>query len=692
MRVPPLLALVLVYVLGAAALLAESVNPTRSPAITRAVAQFRAFYLGSEDAFAMRDSNEPPPEPARALAQARSLREDGSWADLDYASKARSGWAPDQHCGRMLAMATLAGLHGTSEADRLLLLSSVHRAFAYWISKDFQCTNWWYNQIGVPKGLGALALILGGELNAEEYRYMTQVSLARYPIAMTGQNRIWLAGNTLMRGLLLGDEGLVAKATETIWSEVAISTAEGLQPDYSFHQHGPQLQFGNYGMAFAVETARWARILRDTPWALSSGKLEAFRGYLLEGQNWISWRGAMDISSCGRQLMPRSPVSKAGTLRRVMRQALVFDPSHASAYQAFIDRNVEGATNDLVGTRYFWRSDYLVHRRPGFMASLKMSSNRVIGAELVNSENLSGYHLADGALYLYRTGDEYADIFPVWDWSRLPGVTCLQAPVPPYKTSQVLRDFVGGLSDGHGAVAALDFERNGVSVRKAWFFAGDSVLCLGAGLSSKASGPVATTINQCLLRGPVQTVSAQGKRSALTVGTHELRDVHVMEHDGWTYTIFDGAVLRLHTGPVSGNWRRVFNNPESPAKDLSKELFTLWFDHGMSPKQAAYAYMAAPTGSACAFGEWHNEPRLQSARMADGRFAAVLWEAGGCVLPDGRTLKADHPCLILVSKEGIRLSDPTQKLRTLGVVLGTRSLEVSLPAGPLAGTGVLLAE
>jgi len=681
-----------VYVFGAATVLAESVLPTRSPSIERAVAQFRTFYLGSDDAFAMRDSNEPPPEPARALAQARKLREDGSWADLDYASKARSGWAPDQHCGRMLAMATLAGMHGTTQADRSLLLSSVHRAFAYWISKDFQCTNWWYNQIGVPKGLGALALILGNEINAEEYRYMTQVSLARYPITMTGQNKVWLAGNTLMRGLLLGDEGLVAKATETIWSEVAISTAEGLQPDYSFHQHGPQLQFGNYGMAFAVETARWARILRDTPWALSSGKLEAFRGYLLEGQNWISWRGVMDISSCGRQLMPHSPVSKASTLRRVMTQALVFDPSQAAAYQAFIDRNAEGAPNDLVGTRYFWRSDYLVHRRPGFMASLKMSSNRVIGAELVNSENLSGYHLADGALYLYRTGEEYADIFPVWDWSRLPGVTCLQAPVPPYKTSQVLREFVGGLSDGQGAVAALDYERDGVSARKAWFFAGDSVLCLGAGLSSKASGPVATTINQCLLRGPVQTVSAQGKRSPLATGTHELKDVHVLEHDGWTYTVFDGAGLRLQAGPVSGNWHRVFNNPESPAKDLSKELFTLWYDHGMSPKQSAYAYMVAPIGCACAFGEYHNEPRLQSARASDGRFAAVLWEAGECVLPDGRTLKVNHPCLILVSKEGIRLSDPTQKLKTLGVVIGARFLELSLPAGPLAGTGVLLAE
>jgi len=690
MRVPPLLALALVCALCSVASAAEALNTARSPDIQRAVAQFRSFYLGSDDAFAMRDSNEAPPEPARALAQARKLREDGSWADLDYASKARSGWAPDQHCTRMLAMATLAGLQGTSAADREQLLSAVHRAFAYWISKDFQCTNWWYNEIGVPKSLGALALILGDELQPAEFRYMTQVSLARYPIAMTGQNKVWLAGNSLMRGLLAGDESLVSKAIDAIWSEVGISTGEGLQPDFSFHQHGAQLQFGNYGMAFAVETARWARILRGTPWALSAKRLEDFRGYLLEGHNWISWRGAMDISSCGRQLMPHSPVSKTNTLRRVMKQALVFDPTKAVAYQAYIDRNQEGAPNELVGTRYFWRSDYLVHRRPAFMASLKLSSNRVIGAELVNSENLSGYHTADGALYFYRTGEEYADIFPVWDWSRLPGVTCLQAPVPPFKSSQVARDFVGGLSDGASAVAVLDYERDGVSAHKAWFFSGDSVLCLGSGISSKASGPVATAINQCLLRGEVTVVSAQGQRAVLPKGSRELAGVTVLEHDGWTYTLFDGQGLRLETGPVTGNWHRVFNNPEAPAKDLTKDLFTLWFDHGKTPKGAAYAYLVAPTGTVGAFGAYHNEPTLQSATLAEGGLAVVFWAAGTCVLPDGRKLAVSQPCLALVTKEAIRLCDPTQKLSVLQASLDGAAHELRLPTGPLAGTGVVL--
>ena len=56
----------------------------------------------------------------------------------------------------------------------------------------------------------------------------------------------------------------------------------------------------------------------------------------------------------------------------------------------------------------------MVHRRPDFYASIKMCSRRVTGGERVNNENVSGYHLADGTLLVYRTGAEYDDIQPVW--------------------------------------------------------------------------------------------------------------------------------------------------------------------------------------------------------------------------------------------------------------------------------------
>ena len=99
-----------------------------------------------------------------------------------------------------------------------------------------------------------------------------------------------------------------------------------------------------------------------------------------------AWRGGMDVSACGRQIFPNSPWSKAGVVRGTMRAMAVADASHARGYLAFIKHNQEPAANDLVGDRYFWRSDYLIHRRAEYKVTLKMSSNCVIGGETVNSE------------------------------------------------------------------------------------------------------------------------------------------------------------------------------------------------------------------------------------------------------------------------------------------------------------------
>ena len=42
--------------------------------------------------------------------------------------------------------------------------------------------------------------------------------------------------------------------------------------------------------------------------------------------------------------------------------------------------------------------------------SVKMCSNRVLGAETVNKENIQGYHMGDGVTFLYQSNKEYENI------------------------------------------------------------------------------------------------------------------------------------------------------------------------------------------------------------------------------------------------------------------------------------------
>jgi len=657
----------------------------RSPAVARAVAQFVELQADSPDAPGLRDTNENLPGPEYAAAFARDLRADGTWADIDYASKARSGWPPSLHWARMKAMAASAARAGVSTDERQRLHDAIHRAFAHWIAHDYQCPNWWYNEIGIPKLVGPVVLLLGDAARPEEVRYATEVSLARYPIRMTGQNRIWLAGNALFRGLILGDERKVTQAAEVIWSEIQLSVDEGVQPDFSFHQHGAQQQFGNYGMAFAVNMALWARVLRGTPWQIPEEKLAVLRGYLLEGQAWISWRGAMDISACGRQFMPGSPRDKTATIARVMRQAELFDPARTRDYESFWRSQAPGAANSLIGLKHFWRSDYFVLRRDTFMATLKLSSNRVIGAELVNSENLSGFHLGDGALYLYRTGDEYEEIFPLWNWSRLPGVTCAQTPPPSYKYSQVPRDFVGGISDGVDGVAVLDFARDGVGAKKAWFFSGSTALCLGADIRGASPAGIATTLNQTRARGPIK-VHAGSASDSFALGTRRGDGVATIEHDGWTYELLSPASWRLEAESVSGHWRKVYTNPTTPPEEVHGELFTLWLDHGAAPEGQSYAYAIYPEAAQARGEILANTPFVQAVALAPGKVAVVFWSAGELALSEGTTLSVSAPCVVLLEGRTARIADPTQKLAGLQVQLAGVTRDVELPSGGRAGT------
>jgi chondroitin AC lyase len=680
------------------ALTAADLPAQVSPAVEKAVGQFRAFncHKGIDD-------NDP--DPAQAFAYARAQKTDGSWPDLDYAAPDRSAWPAHNHCARMLSMAmAVAGGMDVSTDDRKRILDSVHRAFRFWISHDFQCPNWWENEIGIPKLIGTCALLLGENLTPDEYAYATQISLARYGIGRAGQNKVWLAGNALMLGLLKGDETLVNEAAAAIWSEVRVSTDEGIQPDYSFHQHGPQQQFGNYGLSFANEICRWGTILGGTPWALRDDQLEIFRHYLLDGENWVSWRGTMDISSCGRQLKPHNPLNKTAGMARIMKEAAVFDPAPAPAYQAFGARNQPGASNDLVGNKYFWSSDYMIHRTGQFAATLKMSSNRVIGEELVNSENLSGYYLADGALYLYQSGDEYTDIFPVWDWRKIPGVTCAQTDLPgfkttavqtdvpglKFKTSSVPSDFVGGVSDGTHGCAALDYVRDGVVAKKAWFFGANSVVCLGAGIGGEATAPIVTTINQCLLRGSI-SLQQKGKVKLLKTTSGTTRaNVEWVEHDGWRYVFPGGCTAHLKAGRVTGNWKQVFANPATPKEDVTSNVFTLWLDHGKAPDNASYACIIMPAGEKTTAAVVANAPEVQAVQIDRGIFGVIFWRPGKIELPADLLVWVDQPCLVLIDaeKHAAWISDPTQKLTSIRLQAGELAQTIALPTGGEAGRSV----
>jgi len=352
-------------------------------------------------------------------------------------------------------------------------------------------------------------------------------------------------------------------------------------------------------------------------------------------------------------------------------------------------------------------------------ASVKMSSTRVIGAETCNGENLLGLHLGDGVTYFHRTGTEYNDLFPVWDWQRLPGTTCRQdqgSLVPNGKACRGRSDFVGGLSDGERGIAAMEYLRDGLRARKAWFFLDRAVVCLGTGIDGDGPEPVLTSVNQCVLNGRVVANMDQQVRDLQREQklSGELQWVH---HDGIGYVFLEPTTATVAAQTQKGDWHRVHSRES--ARAVEREVFSLWIDHGSKPHNARYAYLVLPGVHHSAMPSLCNALPIKILQQTPGTAAianpsekliqAVFFEAGQLAWGNGSSIRVDVPCIVMLDSTAgairLHVADPTQTRKKVTLRLSGRytspairydenkrrtELTVSLPQEGSAGRTVSL--
>jgi len=642
----------------------------------------------------------------------KTLRADGSWPDVDYTNTDRGGWPTARHVYRVLELAEAYAQPDHDLAGSAEVREAVTRALGHWVRKDYRNSNWWHGRIGLPRAVGPTLLLMGNDLPADLAARAREQLLDRSKMGMTGQNKVWCAGIAFIKGLLAEDPALMRSARDAIFEELRVTTDEGIQPDFSFHQHGPQQQWGNYGLSFAGDAVQWGTMLKGTVFDLEDDRLAILRHYLLDGLSWIVWNGRMDVSGCGRQIFRRAQAGKGGAVRAHLRAVQRLDPAHAGAYAARLKAVSADTGQAFVGHKHFWRSDIAVHRRPDWYASVKMASTRVIGAETCNSENMRGLHLGDGVLYVLRRGDEYADLFPVWNWRRLPGTTCRQddaSLVPNSKRCRGHSAFVGGVTDGRRGLAAMIYERGGLTARKAWAFLDDRVVCWGV-IACTENVPVVTSVNQCALRGPV-TVASEGVPKAMEKGRQGVEGPAWVHHDGVGYVVTKGRRLAVTAQAQTGDWHRVHHRYSKD--EVSRDVFALAIDHGTKPKADAYAYTILPGAAVARMADaapnsaaevvWQS-PAVQAVAAEKGSVVlAVFFEPGRLAWGDGGSLAADVPCLVLLDASSntprLFVADPTHKQQAVRVTVtlpkgmakeGAEKAEarIVLPTGPMAGSTI----
>ncbi len=652
----------------------------------------------------------------------KKMNSDGSWSDVDYDDQSRADWAPIQHLERLEEMARAYSKKDSKLHKNQTVLNHIESGLTFWFDDEPSSDNWWWGDIGRPKRLGPILIMLKDMLSKE----LLRAGIEQMPDELrkhkgTDSDEILNDEFLIHRGLVEEDPDLIRKVFDHMLSELAIRSGIGIKADFSFHNHGPQLYSGSYGIGAVRAFAKWASFARGTTFAFPEEKRRLFAQFLLEGYRWMSWYKLLDYGTLGRAISRKGRHNRARSLLSPLRKLSKLVPSREEEITSFI-RHIKGEPPKISGNRNFWLSDFMVHRRRDYYTSVSLTSEDVIGTEIGNGEALQSIYLPFGSnFHFHGKPDEYRGIFPVWNWTRIPGVTAPHASKPPIPVDrtdsgwariQGQTDFVGGCSTGKYGLIAFDYRLKKTSGRKGWFFFDRAYVCMGAGIQSEAKQPVITTVDQSLRSGDLLVASDTGSYRSLSHGQSlDVQSPVRVHHDRIGY-VFPRTGASVHVGSrtQTGSWNRI--NLKYTDKKRSKKVFNLWRDHGKQPTDGRYMYIVAPgrapgalsryVGSSSPIQVLSNTPAIQAVRHRKLDLTMAAFYASGSVpLNNRHALTVDTPCLVIVSDgpDGtqVTVSNPEGNEKTVNVQVHEKgntdrvvaSETVQLPGGRQGGSSVV---
>ncbi len=572
----------------------------------------------------------------------------GAWRDIDYKCMIGSGWDTNQHPARAADLGKYYRKHeeSLSASEKSELKRVIHAAWGYWFREKPHCTtNWFPNVFACPKSLTCSFLLMQEEMSAEECELAEKIVFNKTRIQKTGANLISSANIVLARALFKNDPKLARTAIDAILSTVVVSPrgVEGIQQDYSYHQHGPQQQFGNYGTA-SLKTgySTYSNLFRGTSYAFSEKQMDMLTDYLCDGFKWVVWRGYLDMNSSGRHYAE-------GRLARQGESILQLAEKVARAcndeQRKKIERMIAAGRRDdpevITGHKSFYCSDGVYHHSKSWASSLKMNSFRVVGGEQ-GDNNLKGYYIGDGAFYTYVDGDEYEDAMVLWDWYKVPGITCYERSEPvkrldkgrlPHNQST----FVGDCTDGRSGIATMVLNRDSLYAKKTWVVTDDFALCLGSDVGDfTGEARLTTSIEQRRRRGDLAYLDGSKWRGVKGEMTFKKGDSR-FHHDKSGYIILDAAEAVASIERREEDWFSI-DRADTP-QVVRDDVVSLFVRHREQP--GSYAYLILPARSREEVASFDtsrikihsNSSKLQMVEYAGEYYATVfergIYEAGG---------------------------------------------------------------
>lgn len=432
----------------------------------------------------------------------------------------------------------------------------------------------------------------------------------------------------------------------------------GYQPDGTISHHsdrGSDAAMSAYGFEWLTDLNKGFQYFRNTPYEVPGKHLQFELDRLLDTYPLMIYKGGMDMLVSGRSHLHdqtafvRNTYTKA--VKALMRASTArSELRRADELTALLGRINDG-TYERTVTEPFWVNEYLIHRsgdehgRLPFYASLKLKSERTVGAEDFDKKVRHSWHMGSGILMLKVQGDEYSvPVLAQFDWHALPGLTeeWRSDSLPLYGGSQAAlpgdNKIAGVLADGTAGMAIyhhLPREKySSATGCKTYGFVGDRILAQGSGIARYREGTgetIATFVDQGALTSPL-TICTDGRTRTVAPG-ESVSITHTSDAPVWLHIGAKGYVILPAGAPVSV---RVVTGDEVNVTDRNFKFkgkrrpgYVIAIDHGTQPDAGTYTYAMIPNA------ELHDMPAA-AAELADSyRFVKDGARAHALMTPDG---------------------------------------------------------
>lgn len=301
----------------------------------------------------------------------------------------------------------------------------------------------------------------------------------------------------------------------------------GFQPDGSVSHHtdkGTDMVMVAYGFEWLTDCNSGYEYFKDTDFKIDDQYYQFQLDRLLNIYPKLFYKQRMDFLVAGRSFLDDMHKFVIKTYSKAVKSMLNARSKSTKLKDeerlTDICQQLQNNTYEYSGTDAYWVQEYIVHRRgeneTPFYTSLKLKSERTVGAEDFKKDVRRSWHMGYGILQVKTKGDEYSDrVLCNFDWHALPGLTeewrtdpmplgHAQASLPGLnKISGVLADGKTGMGIYHHLPQET---YSSATAFKSYHFIEDKIISLGSNVSRLRPGQgkeIVTFIDQSALNSPL---------------------------------------------------------------------------------------------------------------------------------------------------------------------------------------------